>query len=119
MLTLADGILIISAGLLLGFLYSGTFSARPAQTAIITDHLGQHQHIDMRHDQLITLPGAIGESTLEVAGGRLRFTDSPCRNKLCIQSGWIKHGGTAVACLPNRLSVQLARHDNDFDAINF
>jgi len=119
MLPLADCLLIISASLLLGFLYSDTFSTRPAQTAIIADHLGQHQRIHMRHDQVLTLPGAIGDSTLQVAGGRLRFTDSPCRNKLCIQSGWIEHGGTAVACLPNRLSVQLARNDNDFDAINF
>lgn len=119
LLTLADGVLIITAGVLLGFLFTGTFSTRPAQTAIITDHLGRHQHVDMQRDQFLTLQGAIGNSTLQVDHGRLRFTASPCSNKLCIHSGWIEHGGEAVACLPNRLSVQLARHDNDFDAINF
>lgn len=119
MLTTADGVLIIIATILLGQLFANTFSQDKAQTAIITDHRGQHLQIDMRRDQYLTIHGAIGDSTLQVADGRLRFTVSPCTNKLCIHSGWIKHSGEAVACLPNRLSVQLARNDNGFDAINF
>lgn len=119
MLTLADAALIIITSILLGQLFTDTFWQDKAQTAVITDHRGQHQHIDMQRDQTLSMQGAIGESTLQVADGRLRFTDSPCSNKLCIHSGWIKYGGEAVACLPNRLSVQLARNDNGFDAINF
>lgn len=118
-LTLADAALIIIATVLLAQLFSDTFWQDQAHAAVITDHLGQHQHIDMQRDQTLTVHGAIGDSTLQVAAGRLRFTDSPCTNKLCIHSGWIKYGGEAVACLPNRLSVQLARNDNGFDAINF
>ena len=118
-LPLADAVLIIIATGLLAQLFTHTFWQDRAQTAVITDHHGQHQQIDMHRDQTLTLHGAIGDSTLQVTGGRLRFTDSPCSNKLCIHSGWIKYGGEAVACLPNRLSVQLARNDNGFDAINF
>jgi hypothetical protein len=121
-LTIADGVLIITTTILLGQLFAYTFLQDQAQTAIITDHRGQHQHIDMHRDQYLTVHGAIGDSTLQVADGRLRFTVSPCTNKLCIHSGWIKYGGEAVACLPNRLSVQLARNANNnggFDAINF
>jgi hypothetical protein len=119
MLTIADSVLIIITTVLLGYLFTYSFLADRARTAIITDHRGQHQHIDMHRDQHLTVHGVIGESTLQVADGRLRFTVSPCTNKLCIHSGWIKYGGEAVACLPNRLSVQLARNDDGFDAINF
>lgn len=119
MLTLADGILIVVMTLLLAQLFTHTYWQGQAHTAVITDHLGHHLDIDMRHDQTLTVHGAIGDSTLQVVGGRLRFTASPCSNKLCIHSGWIKYGGEAVACLPNRLSVQLARSDDGFDAINF
>ncbi|WP_126452616.1 NusG domain II-containing protein [Sulfuriflexus mobilis] len=119
LLTVADGLLILSSLVLLGYLFSQHFSAGTAQVAIITDHTGHQQHIELQRDQYLSVQGAIGESHLQVAGGRLRFTDSPCSNKLCIHSGWIHYGGETVACLPNRLSVQLAGHDNDFDAINF
>lgn len=118
-LTLADGILIAAMALLLAALFSHTYWQGQAQTAVITDHLGQHLDIDMQRDQTLTVHGAIGDSTLQVTSGRLRFTTSPCSNKLCVHSGWIKYGGEAVACLPNRLSVQLARGDDGFDAINF
>ena len=118
-LTIADTVLIVAAIILLGQLFNQTFNSGQAQTAIITDHLGQHREIDMQHDQQLNVHGAIGESTLQVADGRVRFTTSPCSNKLCIHSGWIKNAGEAAACLPNRLSVQLARHDNSFDSINF
>lgn len=121
-LTLADAALIIIATVLLGQLFTDTFWQDQARTAVITDHRGQHHEIDMQHDQHLNIHGAIGDSTLQVAGGSLRFTDSPCSNKLCIHSGWIKYGGEAVACLPNRLSVQLARNadtNGSFDAINF
>lgn len=118
-LTLADAALIVIATGLLAQLFTHTFWQGQAQTAVITDHLGHHQDIDMQRDQTLTVHGAIGDSTLQVTNGRLRFTASPCSNKLCIHSGWIKYGGEAVACLPNRLSVQLARSDDGFDAINF
>ncbi len=118
-LTIADAVLIIVSIILLGQIFSQTYQSRQAQTAVVTDHLGQHREIDMQHDQTLNVHGAIGESTLQVADGRLRFTASPCSNKLCIHTGWIKRAGEAAACLPNRLSVQLARNDNGFDAINF
>lgn len=89
-LTIADAVLIIVATVLLGQLFTQTFLSGQAQTAIITDHLGQHREINMQHDQYLSVHGAIGESTLQVADGRVRFTASPCSNKLCIHSGWIK-----------------------------
>lgn len=122
LLTPADTALLIISVLLLAQLFSNRFSGEAAQKVVITDHLGQHQSLDLHHDQTLTVHGAIGDSTIQVADERVRFLDSPCQNKLCIHSGWIKHGGETVACLPNRLSVQLARSANDdsgFDAINF
>jgi hypothetical protein len=119
MLTIADSVLIIVMALLLGQLFTHTSWQDKARTAIITDHRGQHQYIDMQRNQHVIVHGAIGESTLQFTDGRLRFTDSPCTNKICIHNGWIEYGGETVACLPNRLSVQLARNDNSFDAINF
>ena len=122
MLTIADAALIIVSILLLGYLYSQTYRSEQARTATITDHQGQHHEIDMQHNQLLNVDGAIGESTLQVTDGRIRFTASPCSNKVCIHTGWIKSAGEAAACLPNRLSVQLAGNADTtggFDSINF
>jgi len=121
-LTIADAILIIVSILLLGQLFNQTYGSGQAQTATITDHQGHHHEIDMQHDQQLNVSGAIGESTLQVTDGRIRFTASPCSNKVCIHTGWLKNAGEAAACLPNRLSVQLAGNadtSGGFDSINF
>lgn len=104
---------------MLGVLFSQTYQSTPAQLATVTDHLGQQYEINLSYDQSFTLQGAIGASTLQVTDGRLRFIASTCSNKVCIHTGWLKHAGEAAACLPNRISVLLARNDSGFDSINF
>ncbi len=93
--------------------------ADTADSAVITA-LGQApRELSLRHDQLITISGPLGDSLLEIQGGRLRFRDSPCRGKQCIHSGWLSRAGDFAACLPNRVSVTLVGATARYDAINY
>lgn len=67
--------------------------------------------------QRIEVRGPLGVSVLEVREHRVRFIESPCRNKVCIHSGWLAHSGDATACLPNRVSVSLYGGDQAIDAV--
>ncbi|MEQ1438655.1 NusG domain II-containing protein [Fontimonas sp. SYSU GA230001] len=71
-------------------------------------------------DRELMIDGALGLSKLKVENGRVRFAASPCRNKVCVHSGWLSHGGEAAACLPNRVSITLAGDaGSGVDAVSF
>ncbi len=49
---------------------------------------------------------------IEVARGRLRFSDACCRDELCIASGWLSAKGQTSACLPERIVITIKGTDN-------
>jgi hypothetical protein len=119
-MTRGDHIVIASAFILLIFLYFTYWhgSWRGAQAAVMVN--GAHwSNIELAYDQFIKVPGYLGNSTLEVHDGRIRFVASPCDTKQCIHQGWLSDGGEMAACLPNRVSVQILSGDPRFDSINF
>jgi len=69
-------------------------------------------------DQAIDVSGPLGHSHIEVAGGRVRFVDSPCINKVCVHSGWLRRSGDGAACLPNRVSIILGGSAAAIDAVS-
>jgi hypothetical protein len=60
-------------------------------------------------DRTVTVEGPLGKTWIEIKDRRVRVTDSPCRNKLCIQQGWVRSG--TIICLPNRVVVTVGDHD--------
>ena len=60
-------------------------------------------------DRTITVEGPLGKTLIEIKDQRVRVTDSPCRNKLCIQQGWVRSG--TIICLPNRVAITVGDHD--------
>lgn len=51
-----------------------------------------------------------------VRGGSIAVTNSPCKNKICVHTGYISKGGQAIVCLPERMVVTLVSEDG-FDAV--
>jgi len=75
--------------------------------------------VSLAHDRRVTVPGALGDSVLEIKDGAVRFIASPCASKFCIHSGWLHDGGAFTACLPNRVSIEVIGARARYDAINF
>jgi len=97
------------------------WKTEPASYATIKSPQKAPLHVNLDHEKIYTIQGALGISRIEVTHGKIRFTDSPCHNKFCIQHGWQQQHGDLTACLPNRISIQLAnaRDAANYDAINF
>lgn len=70
-------------------------------------------------DRRVHVVGFIGASEIELASGRVRFVDAPCRNRVCIAAGWLSTGGDFAACAPNGVSILLRADDERYDAINY
>jgi hypothetical protein len=66
---------------------------------------------------VVRVPGALGDSVLEIRDGSVRFLDSPCENKICTAHSPLAHNGDWAACLPNRVFARIeGAGDGDFDA---
>ena len=119
-MTRADLILIIIVMSILPFMYTrlwtgnsdaGYLQIQAASKTPITEELSP--------DRTIHINGPLGDSVIEINNGRTRFISSPCRNKVCVQTGWLETSGDLAACLPNRISIFLLGEHPRFDAINF
>ena len=55
----------------------------------------------------LVISGPIGNTLIEIDEGRVRVTESPCRDKICIAAGWQESTGDWAACLPNRVFVRV------------
>lgn len=74
----------------------------------------------MDKNKTITIKGKIGITVIEIKDGKFRFKESPCKNKICIHSGWISLENLSVACLPNKVSAYIFNEDNEdkYDGIS-
>jgi len=119
--TIADKILFFFSAALIIASYFYFWQSTPAHYAVVKSPQQNALFIDLNDPKVHNVKGHLGISTLKVHDGQIRFTASPCKNKICIQSGWHQHGGAITACLPNRISVQLTSQSSTpgYDAIIF
>lgn len=120
MMTRADWGLVLALCALLPALYWQLWQPeRFSQEAVVRADGEAPRLVPLHPDRHLTVSGPLGNSRLEIRGGRIRFLSSPCRQQRCIQRGWLKSPGEVAACLPNRISVQIPGRNPRFDAMNF
>lgn len=49
----------------------------------------------------------LSHNTVSIKDGRVFMSDADCPDGLCIKQGAISHAGQVIACLPNRVTVQV------------
>jgi len=72
------------------------------------------EHMRLDKDQEVIL----GRMLLEIKGGRIRVRESDCPRKICVNTGWIKTPGQVIACVPNKVLVEIKSAGSPFlDAV--
>ena len=66
-------------------------------------------------DRTVSVEGPEGRTVVEIKDHRVRVTESPCHNKLCIGQGWI--GSGVIVCLPNKVVVTIGDHEDEINKI--
>ena len=119
-LTGADLLLILTAGILIGWLYTALWSTERTAVEVEIWSRGEPlKRLPLAEDRRIEAPGALGISLIEIKQAQARFVASPCANKVCILSGGLHQPGETAACLPNQVSLRILGRDPRYDAINF
>lgn len=119
-MTRADLVILLAAGTFVAALYAHFWQpARIATTVEVRSGSSLVGRFPLDQNRGLEVMGRDGVSHVEIRDGRVRFTASPCRNKVCINSGWLSHTGDTTACLPNGVSISLIGTGERYDAISF
>lgn len=74
---------------------------------------------DLNQTRQLHIHGALGDSLISIAQGKVRFKQSPCNNQYCVHQGWLSRAGQVAICLPNQISLQLIGAKNTYDSLNY
>ena len=74
---------------------------------------------DLNQTRDLRIHGALGDSLISIAQGKVRFKQSPCNNQYCVHQGWLSHAGQVAICLPNQISLQLMGAKSSYDSLNY
>lgn len=119
-ITAADRVLLMLLFAAIGTCFAALWTpGGPATEAEIRVGGELRQTLNLSQPGEYRIDGHNGVSVLRVEPGKLRFVESPCRNRVCIHRGWLNTAGDSTACLPNRVSVSLRGHGpGAVDAVN-
>ena len=73
----------------------------------------------LNQDRTLNIHGPMGDSIVQIAHGKARFSRSPCTNQYCVHQGWLNKVGEAAICLPNRISLELIGKQKPYDSLNY
>ena len=48
-----------------------------------------------------------GTNVIEVEQGRIRIQEADCRDRFCVNQGWLSDGVVPIVCLPHRLAIRV------------
>jgi len=107
-ITTADKILVATLLILNGWLFAnwGTGFSK-GDWVVVTVNQKEIIRLPLNQDQITHVKGPLGLTEIEVKKGRARIVRSPCKNKLCIKSGYIRYADRLAACIPNRVVVRI------------
>ena len=107
-ITTADKILVAALLILNGWLFAnwGTGFSK-GDWVVVTVNQKETIRLPLNPDQITHVKGPIGLTEIEVKKGQARIVRSPCKNKVCIKSGYIRYADRLTACIPNRVVVRI------------
>jgi hypothetical protein len=96
------------------------YGGRPGAEQLHLRGPGQEWVYPLGADRTVTVSGPLGDTVVEIRGGQARVLSSPCAEKICVRSGAIARPGQWIACLPNRVFLDVrGRSRRSADAVSF
>jgi hypothetical protein len=98
--------LIFAAALTAGsaiFVYTGAGN----ENNIVISGPGGGWIFPQEAEEIVAVPGPLGNTVIEVKNYRVRVLSSPCANQSCVAAGTIHSYGQWIACLPNKVLVSV------------
>jgi hypothetical protein len=85
------------------------YARRGAETRILIAGEGEQWIFPQDAEELVTVPGPLGDTVVQLEHGKVRVISSPCMNQTCVAAGAIQTHGQWIACLPNQVLVSIEK----------
>jgi len=102
-----DYVAIVVAVLVVGGFSLRAYSESEAGSQVRIQTATNEFVYPLEQDLDLEIEGPLGITHVEIDDGRVRVTESPCREKICIAAGWVSQSGEWIACLPNRVFLRV------------
>lgn len=73
--------------------------------AVVYSYDKEVLRIDLSVDKSYVVDGALGDVTIEVAGGKVRVEKETSPYHLCSIQGWVQYANIPIVCLPNHIVI--------------
>lgn len=125
MLKKGDLILIVCIGIIAGLILAwNTFSSASSShhiTAVITQDGKVIKTIALntvKNPEYVYLNKGIKQVIL-AEKGRIRFSESECRDKICVKTGWLTKTGDKAVCMPSKTVITIVGDSKQIDSISY
>lgn len=105
-------ILVISALVIVAFSTLALGQGGAAALVEIRSDAGDFVYA-LNEDREVVFEGPLGDTVVRIEANTVRFTESPCRDKICIAAGALSEAGQWAACLPNRVFITVTGGEPD------
>jgi len=96
------------------------YGARSGAAVVHLKGPGTEWVFPLGEDRTIAVRGPLGDTVVELRGGQARVLSSPCTEKICVRTGAIARPGEWIACLPNRVILDIQGDPRrSADAVSF
>lgn len=86
-------------------------------TVVISVDGKTEAQLDLDHDETYTVSNNGHTNVIEISNGRVRMLDADCKDRVCVNQGWISTQGETIVCLPGRVTVTLKNTQQEIDAV--
>jgi hypothetical protein len=90
-----------------------------ADKAIIRSGGKIFSEVPLNRDQVITVQGPLGASTIAIHNLQARIASDPSPRQYCVHQGWLKQAGEIAVCLPNQVSLELTGGQKKYDSLSY
>ena len=107
-ITIGDKVLIVTLFILNSwFFMNWGVGFSEGSWVIVEVNQNEVARLPLATDQTTNIKGLLGITAIEIKKSQVRIIRSPCKNKICIKSGYIRYADRIVACIPNRIVVRI------------
>ncbi len=121
-----DLILIVSIGIMASVVIAcNTFSSTSSSnhiTAVITQDGKVIKSIDLsalNNPETVSLDYLGIKQVITAEKGKIRFSESECRDKICIKFGWLTKTGDNAVCMPAKTVITIVGDNKQLDSISY
>ena len=75
--------------------------------------------VDLHARQTIKVDGPLGQTLIEIGGGRARVLSDPGPRQYCVRQGWLSKNGEVAICAPNQVSLQIRARQKAYDSLAY